>query len=62
MNALLASIERSQHPHFFDWDDFKAAMIATFEPVTEFEEARKALRALRQMGKVSAYIQKFQEL
>ena len=37
-------------------------MIAAFEPVTELEEARKALRALKQTGKVATYIQKFQEL
>ena len=37
-------------------------MIHRFEPVTETEEARKQLRALRQTGRVSGYIQKFQEL
>lgn len=37
-------------------------MIVAFEPVTELEEARKALQALKQMGKVANYIQKFQEL
>ena len=37
-------------------------MIAAFEPITENEEARKQLRALCQTGKVSVYIQKFQEL
>ena len=37
-------------------------MIAAFEPVTELEEAQKALQALQQMGKVTTYIQKFQEL
>ena len=37
-------------------------MIAQFEPVTELEEARKALQALKQTGKVATYIQKFQEL
>ena len=39
-------IERNQRPRFLDWADFSAAIIATFEPVTELEEARKALRAL----------------
>ena len=62
MNASLASIERNQRPRFVNWGDFTVAMIAAFEPVTELEEAQKALWALRQMGKVSAYIQKFQEL
>ena len=62
MNAALVAIERNQRPRSIDWADFSAAMIAAFEPVTELEEARKALRALRQTGKVATYIQKFQEL
>ena len=62
MNAALVAIERNQRPRFLDWADFSAAIIAAFEPVTELEEARKALRALRQTGKVATYIQKFQEL
>ena len=62
MNASLASIERGQRVRFLDWDDFTASMIAAFEPVTGLEEARKALRALKQTGKVATYIQKFQEL
>ena len=33
-----------------------------FEPVTEVEEVRKQLRALRQTGRVVGYVQKFQEL
>ena len=41
MNAQLAQIERGQQRRFQDWDDFRAAMIAAFEPVTETEEARK---------------------
>ena len=59
MNAALVAIERNQHPCFIDWVDFSAATIAAFEPVTELEEAQKALRALRQTGKVATYIQKF---
>ena len=62
MNATLLSIERGQRARFIDWEDFSSAMIAQFEPVTELEEARKALRALKQTGKVATYIQKFQEL
>ena len=57
MNATLLSIERGQRARFIDWDDFSPAMIAQFEPVTELEEARKALRALKQTGKVATYIQ-----
>ena len=59
MNASLASIKRGQRVRFLDWDDFSASMIAAFEPVTELEEAQKALRALKQTGKVATYIQKF---
>ena len=56
MNAQLAQIERGQRQRFLDWDDFHAVMIAVFEPVTEIEEARKQLRALRQTGRVATYI------
>ena len=45
-----------------DWAEFRNALITAFEPVTETEEARKQLRALRQTGRVSGYIQCFQEL
>ena len=37
-------------------------MVQQFEPVTEVEEARKQLQALRQTGRVVGYVQKFQEL
>lgn len=37
-------------------------MVQAFEPITETEEARKQLRALHQTGRVSGYIQRFQEL
>ena len=62
MNATLLSIEQGQRVRFIDWDDFSSAMIAQLEPVTELEEARKALRALKRTGKIATYIQKFQEL
>ena len=62
LNAVLVSIERGRQLHFLDWDNFKTTMIATFEPLTELKEARKALQALCQMSKASNYIQKFQEL
>ena len=37
-------------------------MVQRFEPVTEVEEAHQQLKALRQIGRVTGYVQKFQEL
>ena len=37
-------------------------MIHRFESITEIEDARRQLRALKQTGRVSGYIQCFQEL
>ena len=38
-NTMLVSIKQGRQRRFVDWEDFKTAMIATFEPVTELEEA-----------------------
>ena len=38
MQVTLGSIERGQRPRFADWDDFCAAFVAQFEPVTETGE------------------------
>ena len=62
VNATLQAIQLGWRPYFADWEDFCAAMIAAFEPITETEEARKQLRALKQTGRVAGYIQRFQEL
>ena len=47
VNAALQGIQLGRCARFQDWEDFSTAMIAAFEPVTETEEARKQLRALR---------------
>ena len=51
-----------RRPVFRTWAQFRDAMVQRFEPVTEVEEVRKQLRALRQTGRVAGYVQKFQEL
>ena len=62
VNAVLQDVAAGRRAAFLTWRQFTQAMIHRFEPVTETEEARKQLRALRQTGRVSGYIQKFQEL
>ena len=62
VNAGLQDVAAGCRAAFPTWRAFVQAMTQQFEPVTEVEEARKQLRALRQTGRVSAYIQKFQEL
>ena len=62
VNAVLQEISEGCRPVFRTWAQFRDAMVQRFEPVTEVEEARKQLRALRQTGRVAGYIQKFQEL
>ena len=62
VNAVLQEISEGRRPVFRTWAQFRDAMVQRFEPVTEVEEARKQLRALRQTGRVAGYVQKFQEL
>ena len=62
VNAVLQDIAEGNRQIFRTWAQFKEAMIQRFEPVTETEEARKQLKALRQTGRVAGYIQRFQEL
>ena len=59
MNAVLQDISAGRRPVFRTWAQFKEAMVQQFEPVTEVEEVRKQLRALRQTGRVAGYVQKF---
>ena len=62
VNAVLQEISEGRRPIFRTWAQFRDAMVQRFEPVTEVEEARKQLRALKQTGRVAGYVQKFQEL
>ena len=62
INQVLQDIETGKRNPFADWEDFKAAMCAAFEPVTATEESRRQLRNLRQTGRVRAYVQRFREL
>ena len=59
MNAVLQEISQGRMPVFHTWAEFRDAMVQRFEPVTEVEEARKQLRALRQTSRVVGYVQKF---
>ena len=62
VNAVLQEISEGRRPVFRTWAQFKDAMVQRFEPVTKVEEAHKWLRALRQTGRVTGYVQKSQEL
>ena len=56
VNAVLQEISKGHRPIFRTWAQFRDAMVQRFEPVTEVEEGRKQLRALRQTGRVTGYI------
>ena len=48
-----------------DWADytvFRDELLNVFEPMPEIERARTAIRNLRQMGRITGYIQKFRDL
>ena len=62
VNAVLQDVAVGHRAAFLTWRQFTQAMIHRFEPVTELEEAQKYMWALRQTGRVSGYILKFQEL
>ena len=62
VNAVLQEVANGRRQAFRTWGQFKVAMIHRFESITETEDARRQLRALKQTGRVSGYIQRFQEL
>ena len=62
VNAVLQEVADGRRQVFRTWGQFKLAMIHRFESITETEDARRQLRALKQTGRVGGYIQRFQEL
>ena len=62
VNAVLQEVADGRRQAFRTWGQFKVAMVHRFESITETEDARRQLRALKQTGRVSGYIQRFQEL
>ena len=59
VNTVQQDVAVGRKAAFLTWCNFTQAMIHRFEPMTEVEEARKQLRALRQTGWIWGYIQKF---
>ena len=59
VNAALWDVAEGCRPVFRTWAQFKEAMVQQFKLVMEVEEVRKQLRALKQIGWVAGYIQKF---
>ena len=55
-NAVLQDVVAGRRAIFRTWAQFRDAMVQRFEPVTEVEEVRKQLQALRQASKVAGYI------
>ena len=62
VNAVLQEAADGRRRTFRTWGQFKVAMIHQFESITETEDVCRQLRALKQTGRVSGYIQRFQEL
>ena len=59
VNAVLQEVADGRRQAFRTWGQFKVAMIHRFESITETEDARRQLRALKQTGRVGGYIQRF---
>lgn len=62
VDVVLQDVVVGRRASFLMWSQFVRVMIHQFELVREVEEAQKQLRALRQIGWVGSYIQKFEEL
>ena len=60
--AEKARIREGQRANWADWQEFRRELIGTFAPQTDEEQARKALKTLKQTGSVQNYIQRFREL
>ena len=60
--AEKARIRDDQRANWADWTEFRRELIAAFAPHTDEEQARKALKTLKQTGSVQNYIQRFREL
>ena len=50
---MLQEVADGRRQAFKTWGQFKVAMIHRFESITEIEDARRQLRALKQTGRVS---------
>ena len=61
VNAVLQEVADDRRQALRTWGQLKVAMIHWFESITETEDARHRLRALKQTGRVSGHIQCFQE-
>ena len=61
-NGESQRIETGARRAWRSWAAFSQEMIAAFEPMTEMEVARRQIIELRQMGRVSGYIQRFRTL
>ena len=62
VNAVLQEVADGRRQAFRTWGQFKVAIIHWFKSITETKDARCQLRALKQTGRVSGYIQRFQDL
>ena len=61
-NGKSQRIETGARQAWRSWAAFSQEMIATFEPMTEMEVARRQIIELRQTGRVLGYIQRFRTL
>ena len=61
-NGIRRQVENGQRRNWDDYAEFREELITAFEPMSEVERARTAIRNLRQMGRVATYVQKFRDL
>ena len=61
-NGNRQQIRENSRVDWANYADFRNELLTAFEPMSEVERARAAIRNLRQMGRVTGYIQKFRDL
>ena len=61
-NGVKQQVRTNSRTDWANYDEFRRELLHAFEPMSEVERARNAVRNLRQMGRVTGYIQKFRDL
>ena len=61
-SAQRRSIEAGNRGQWLDWNEFSCEFVKTFAPHDEEEAARRDLKELRQLGRVTGYTTRFHEL
>ena len=61
-NGIKQQVRNNVRGDWANYAEFRDELLNEFEPISEIERARTSIRNLRQMGRVTGYIQKFRDL